>query len=45
MGRQAGSWRRKRFDAHTCERIDQPRGKFFHVDWPEPKRPQLEIKK
>ena len=30
------------FGAHTYERIDQPRGKFFHVDWPEPDRPQLE---
>jgi 6-phosphogluconate dehydrogenase len=23
------------------ERIDQPRGEFFHIDWPDPKRPQL----
>jgi len=30
------------FGAHTYERVDQPRGKFFHVDWPEPHRPQLE---
>jgi len=30
------------FGAHTFERVDQPRGKFFHVDWPEPSRPQLE---
>jgi 6-phosphogluconate dehydrogenase len=30
------------FGAHTYERIDQPRGKFFHIDWPEPSRPQLE---
>src|SRR3954469_11637248 len=29
------------FGAHTYERVDQPRGKFFHVDWPEPTRPQL----
>ncbi len=29
------------FGAHTYERIDQPRGKFFHVDWPEPTRPQI----
>ncbi len=29
------------FGAHTYERTDQPRGKFFHVDWPDPKRPQL----
>ncbi|HUR56787.1 MAG TPA: NADP-dependent phosphogluconate dehydrogenase [Opitutaceae bacterium] len=32
------------FGAHTYERTDKPRGKFFHVDWPEPTRPQLEIK-
>ncbi len=30
------------FGAHTYERVDQPRGKFFHVDWPDPKRPQVE---
>jgi 6-phosphogluconate dehydrogenase len=30
------------FGAHTYERVDQPRGKFFHVDWPEANRPQLE---
>ena len=30
------------FGAHTYERVDEPRGKFFHVDWPEPGRPQLE---
>lgn len=29
------------FGAHTYERVDQPRGKFFHLDWPEPKRPQI----
>ena len=29
------------FGAHTYERTDLPRGKFFHVDWPDPKRPQL----
>jgi 6-phosphogluconate dehydrogenase len=29
------------FGAHTYERVDQPRGKFFHIDWPDPKRPQL----
>ena len=28
------------FGAHTYERVDQPRGKFFHLDWPDPKRPQ-----
>jgi 6-phosphogluconate dehydrogenase len=30
------------FGAHTYERVDQPRGKFFHVDWPDPARPQVE---
>jgi 6-phosphogluconate dehydrogenase len=30
------------FGAHTYERTDKPRGKFFHVDWPEASRPQLE---
>jgi 6-phosphogluconate dehydrogenase len=29
------------FGAHTYERVDTPRGKFFHIDWPEPTRPQL----
>ena len=33
------------FGAHTYERVDQPRGKFFHVDWPEASRPQLAITK
>lgn len=31
------------FGAHTYERTDQPRGKFFHLDWPEPSRPQIEV--
>ncbi len=31
------------FGAHTYERVDQPRGQFYHLDWPEPKRPQLSI--
>jgi 6-phosphogluconate dehydrogenase len=31
------------FGAHTFERTDQPRGKFFHIDWPHPDRPQLEM--
>ena len=31
------------FGAHTYERTDQPRGKFFHMDWPEPSRPQLPV--
>jgi len=29
------------FGAHLYERVDQPRGEFFHIDWPDPKRPQL----
>jgi 6-phosphogluconate dehydrogenase len=29
------------FGAHTYERVDAPRGEFFHIDWPDPKRPQL----
>jgi 6-phosphogluconate dehydrogenase len=32
------------FGAHTYERVDQPRGKFFHLDWPEKGRPQVEAK-
>jgi 6-phosphogluconate dehydrogenase len=31
------------FGAHTYERVDQPRGKFYHVDWPVKGRPQLEM--
>ena len=31
------------FGAHTYERIDQPRGKFFHLDWPHSARPQIEL--
>ena len=31
------------FGAHTYERIDQPRGKIFHLDWLSPARPQIEI--
>jgi 6-phosphogluconate dehydrogenase len=30
------------FGAHTYERTDQPRGKFFHIDWPEADRPQIQ---
>ena len=30
------------FGAHTYERVDEPRGKKFHVDWPDPSRPQLD---
>jgi 6-phosphogluconate dehydrogenase len=31
------------FGAHTYERIDQPRGHFFHTDWPVEGRPQIAI--
>jgi 6-phosphogluconate dehydrogenase len=31
------------FGAHTYERVDQPRGKFFHLDWPEKGRPQAAV--
>lgn len=31
------------FGAHTYERVDQPRGRFFHLDWPVPGRPQLAV--
>ena len=31
------------FGAHTYERTDKPRGKFYHIDWPEKVRPQIEI--
>ncbi len=27
------------FGAHTFERLDRPRGQFFHVDWADPSRP------
>jgi 6-phosphogluconate dehydrogenase len=30
------------FGAHTYERVDAPRGRFFHLDWPNPARPQVE---
>lgn len=30
------------FGAHTYERVDQPRGKFFHVDWPHASCPQID---
>jgi 6-phosphogluconate dehydrogenase len=28
------------FGAHTYERTDYPRGTIFHLDWPNPERPQ-----
>ena len=33
------------FGAHTYERTDQPRGWFFHLDWPAPARSQLTIQR
>jgi len=32
------------FGAHTYERTDRPRGRRFHLDWPHPERPQVEIR-
>lgn len=29
------------FGAHTYERVDHPRGEFFHIDWPKPNRPEV----
>ena len=31
------------FGAHSYERKDKPRGEYFHLDWPEPGRPQIAI--
>ncbi len=31
------------FGAHTYERTDAPRGQFFHLDWPNPERPQIKV--
>jgi 6-phosphogluconate dehydrogenase len=31
------------FGAHTYERIDQPRGVHFHLDWSKPDRPQIKM--
>jgi len=31
------------FGAHTYERTDKPRGKFFHLDWSAAERKQVEI--
>jgi 6-phosphogluconate dehydrogenase len=33
------------FGAHTYERTDEPRGHFFHTDWPERGRPQVLVAK
>lgn len=32
------------FGAHTFERTDKAKGKFFHVDWSQPQRPMVKIK-
>lgn len=31
------------FGAHSFERIDAPRGQFFHIDWSNINRPQLKV--
>ncbi len=31
------------FGAHTFERVDQPAGRRFHIDWTDPARPQVEV--
>ena len=31
------------FGAHTYERIDQPRGRSFHLEWTRQGRPQIEV--
>ncbi len=31
------------FGAHTYERTDRPRGEHYHLDWPDPERPQLRM--
>ena len=31
------------FGAHTFQRIDQPAGKSYHLDWPAPQRPLVEV--
>ena len=33
---------RDHFGAHTYERVDQKRGQFYHIDWPQANRPQME---
>lgn len=31
------------FGAHTFERMDKERGRYFHIDWPKQNRPLLEV--
>lgn len=33
------------FGAHTYQRIDKPAGKKYHMEWSDPSRPQVSIKK
>ncbi|WP_026375443.1 NADP-dependent phosphogluconate dehydrogenase [Aestuariibacter salexigens] len=33
------------FGAHTFQRVDKPEGKKFHIEWSDPARPQVMIKK
>ncbi|MEG3768380.1 NADP-dependent phosphogluconate dehydrogenase [Alteromonas sp. 14N.309.X.WAT.G.H12] len=33
------------FGAHTYQRVDKPAGKKFHLDWSDPARPQIAVKK
>ena len=30
------------FGAHTYERVDQARGQFYHIDWPQAERLQID---
>lgn len=32
------------FGAHSYERVDAERGRFFHIDWMHPERPEVEIR-
>ena len=32
------------FGAHSFERVDAPRGRMFHVDWPTDDRPQVRVR-
>ncbi|MBW8191551.1 NADP-dependent phosphogluconate dehydrogenase [Neiella marina] len=32
------------FGAHTFERVDQPAGEFYHIEWSQPERNQVRVK-
>ncbi|GGA70355.1 6-phosphogluconate dehydrogenase, decarboxylating [Neiella marina] len=32
------------FGAHTFERVDQPAGEFYHIEWSQPERQQVRVK-